>query len=196
MIRIPIKLSLLLAAALFGLTFAATPSVADPAQENEVTVQVKKNGEIIVTDVSFSVAATPQEAWAVLTDFDHMSSFISNLESSKIISRNGNVLQVEQKGKASRGMLSFSFESVREIELVPHLSIHTRQLSGSLKKLDGMTLLAAEGNGTRVTYHGESISNVWVPPMVGTGFIASEVREQFTEMRTEILKRKGAGAPK
>lgn len=156
-----------------------------------MAVQVRKNGDTIITEVSFSVAVTPQEAWAVLTDFDHMGSFISNLESSKVISRNGNVLQVEQKGKASRGMMSFSFESVREIELVPHRSIHTRQISGSLKKLDGMTLIAAEGHGTRVTYHGESISNVWVPPMVGTSFIASEVREQFSEMRAEILKRKG-----
>lgn len=161
-----------------------------------MTVQVRKNGDLIVTDVSFSVAVTPQEAWTVLIDFDHMSSFISNLESSKIISRNGNVLQVEQKGKASRGMLSFAFESVREIELVPHRSIHTRQLSGSLKKLDGMTLLTAEGNGTRITYHGESVSNVWVPPVIGTGFIADEVREQFSEMRAEILKRKGADAAK
>lgn len=169
-----------------------TCQAAAPAQDEDVEIKVKKNGELIVIDVSFTVAATPQEAWAVLADFDHMSDFVSNLESSKVISRNGNVLQVAQKGKASRGMLSFAFESVREVELTPPGTIRTRLVSGNMKKLDGLTQIAAEGEATRVTYHGESIPTVWVPPVVGTSFIANEVREQFQEMRTEILKRKGS----
>lgn len=190
MTRILINLSLLCTLTLLHPFAAAAPAAKETAQENDVAVQVKQNGETIIIDVSFNVSVTPQEAWAVLTDFDRMSSFVSNLESSKVISRNGNVLQVQQKGKAARGMLSFSFESVREIELVPHRSIHTKQITGNLKKLDGMTLLVAENNGTHVTYHGESVPNTWVPPLIGTGFIADEVREQFHEMRVEILKRK------
>lgn len=165
---------------------------APPAQEEEVEAKVRKNGELIIIDVSFSVAATPQETWAVLADFEHMSDFVSNLESSKVLSRNGNVLQVAQKGKASRGLLSFAFESVREVELTPPSTIRTRLVSGNMKKLDGLTQIVADGDGTRVSYHGESIPTVWVPPVVGTGFIANEVREQFREMRAEILKRKNA----
>lgn len=151
---------------------------------------------MIVVDVGFSVAATPQEAWAVLTDFDRMASFVSNLASSKVLSRNGNVLQIEQKGKAARGVLSFDFESVREITLTPPRAIHTHLISGNMKKFDGVTLISPENGGTRVTYHGESVPTVWVPPVVGTGFIASEVREQFQEMRAEILRRKNGAATK
>lgn len=153
-------------------------------------VTVHKNGDAIVVDVSFSVAASQQEAWGVLTDFDHMSEFISNLQSSKVISRNGNKLQVEQVGKAARGLFSFSFESVREIELTPHSTIRSRLLSGSLKKMDGATHLSSEGDATRVEFHGESIASLWVPPVVGAKFIGSEVREQFREMRAEILRRR------
>lgn len=166
----------------------ALGSESDP--EPDITVSVQKNGDAIVVDVSFSVAASQQEAWGVLTDFDHMSEFISNLQSSKVVSRNGNKLQVAQVGKAARGLFSFAFESVRDIELTPHLAIRSRLLSGNMQKMDGATLLNSEGGGTRVQFHGESIPSVWVPPVVGAKFIGSEVHEQFREMRAEIMKRK------
>lgn len=158
--------------------------------EPDVSVAVHKNGDAIVVDVSFSVAASQQEAWGVLTDFDHMSDFISNLQSSKVVSRSGNKLHVEQTGKAARGLFSFAFESVREVELTPHSAIRSRLLSGNMKKMDGATLLSSEGDATRVEFHGESIPAIWVPPVVGARFIGSEVREQFREMRAEILRRR------
>lgn len=166
----------------------ALGSEAEP--DRDVTVSVRKHGDTIVVDVSFNVAATQQETWNVLTDFDHMSEFISNLQSSKVTGRNGNKLQVAQVGKASRGLFNFSFESLREVELMPHSTIRSRLLSGNLQKMDGATQLSPEHNGTHVEFHGESIPNTWVPPVVGLKFIGSEVQEQFREMRAEILKRK------
>lgn len=171
---------------------AALGSEAEP--ERDVTVNVRKNGDTIVVDVSFTVPATQQEAWNVLTDFDHMNEFISNLQSSKVVSRNGNRLQVAQVGKAARGMLSFAFESVRDVELMPYSTIRSRLLSGNMQKMDGATQLSPESSGTRVEFHGESIPSVWVPPVLGVKFIGSEVQEQFREMRMEILKRKQADA--
>lgn len=165
---------------------------ADLSIDKDIVVQVQKNGETIVVDVSFSVAATPQEAWSVLTDFDGMSGFISNLQSSRVIGRNGNKLQVSQIGKAARGAVMFTFESIREIELTPFNKIKTRLISGNLKQMDGTTLLTLEPGGTRVDYHGESIPSVWVPPVIGIKFIEHEVEEQFHEIRDEILRRKSA----
>jgi len=65
-----------------------------------------------------------------------------------------------------------------------------------MKKLEGTTRLAAADSGTRITYHGESIPNVWIPPGIGKTFIERETREQFAEMRQEILKRKLAAGGK
>jgi len=171
-----------------------TAAGSEADAEQDVTVSVQKNGDAIVVDVSFRVAASQQETWGVLTDFDHMSEFISNLQSSKVLGRNGNKLQVAQVGKAARGLFSFAFESVREIELTPYAAIRSRLLSGNMQKMEGATLLNSEGGGTRVEFHGESIPSVWVPPVVGVKFIGSEVREQFREMRAEILRRKNGEA--
>jgi len=63
-------------------------------------------------------------------------------------------------------------------------------ISGNMRKMEGMTKLDDEGEQTRIIYHAESIPGVWIPPVVGKVFIAHESREQFQEMRDEIIRRK------
>ena len=53
-----------------------------------------------------------------------------------------------------------------------------------------VTQLIARGAETNIVYHGVSIPNVWVPPLVGTQFIEAEVRDQYRELRDEIMRRK------
>ncbi|MBI5921900.1 MAG: SRPBCC family protein [Betaproteobacteria bacterium] len=168
------------------------PTGAEAVSPDDIEIRIQVDGAAVHADVSLTVSATPPEVWAVLTDFAHMPEFISNLSSSQVLSREGNLLTVAQKGKASVGPLSFEFESVREIRLSPFELIRTRQLSGNLKRFEGTTELILENGRTRIHHHSDSISNVWIPPLIGPKFITSETREQFTEMRQEILRRKHA----
>src|SRR5437867_9490378 len=115
------------------LLLAPSPALSTPPDTRDIIVHVQKNGERIVVDVDLPVQATPLEAWNVMTDYDNMAKFVSNLEWSKIIGREGNTLTVEQKGKASRGPLSITFENVREIVLTPPREVHSRLISGDLK---------------------------------------------------------------
>jgi hypothetical protein len=177
------------------LTSLLTPIVwAEEESRKDLDVRVQVTGDAVVVDAIMIVAARQAETWAVMTDFDHMAEFISNLQASSVLSRNGDVLQVAQKGKASAGLLSFAFESVREIRLTPMDKVQSHGISGTLKKFDGLTQFAAEGETTRVTYHAESISSRWIPPGIGPSFIESETREQFAEMRREVLRRRTLAA--
>ncbi|GAC1431002.1 MAG: hypothetical protein NVSMB6_29660 [Burkholderiaceae bacterium] len=144
----------------------------------------------MIIDVSLVVPATPREAWDVLIDYDHMARFLPNLRVSKILFRSPTELRVAQQGGISRGPLSLNFDVVREVQLRPYREIISRVVSGNLKRVDGTTRLAPEGQGTRITFHSESIPNVWVPPGIGPKLVASETRIQFRDMRTEILRRK------
>lgn len=181
---------------LLGLTLLLTALTAAPvrAAESEaatpITVTAVKNGESVIVDAEFSVAVPPKQAWAVLTDFGHMADFISNVKQSSITERHDNRLRVAQQGSARHGPLHFDFDSIREIELTPVTKIVSHVVSGSVKKLDGTTLLTPDGNGTHVVYHAESVPNTYVPPGLGTMFIENETRHQFEEMRTEMLRRK------
>lgn len=185
-----------LAALIFAaLLLAIAPALATPVDTRDIIVHVQKKGERVIVDVELPVAATQLEAWTVMTDYDNMAKFVSNLEWSKIVGRDGNTLTVEQKGKASRGPLSITFENIREIVLTPPREVNSRLISGDLKASEFTTRVLDEGASARIMNHGEFIPKLWVPPVVGPALIEAETRKQFQELRMEILRRKAETAP-
>lgn len=171
--------------------FVAT-ALADPRQDKDIEVKVKIAGENVIVDLILVVPATRQEVWAVLTDFEHMAGFVSNLKESKVVSVSGDTLKIFQRGSAMYGPISFPFESTREIRLTPFDKIQSHMISGNMRKMEGTTQLVDEGGQTRIIYHTDTIQEVWIPPVAGKIFIEHEIREQFHEMRNEIIKRKRA----
>ncbi len=169
--------------------FMAT-ALAEPQQDEGIEVKVQVVGENVIVDLSLVVPATRQQVWAVLTDFDHMAGFISNLKESKVVSTSADTMKVFQRGSAKYGPIKFLFESTREMQLAPFDKIQSRMISGNMRKMEGTTQLVDEGAQTRIIYHTDSIPGVWIPPIVGKVFIEHEIREQFREMRDEIIRRK------
>jgi carbon monoxide dehydrogenase subunit G len=184
------------AQALLALFAALCLSVAhaQPSAAQDIEVRVELEDDLVSIDTSFHVEATPQEAWAVITDYDRAVGFISDLEESRVLTREGDTMRVYQKGKAKFGPFSFPMEWVREIRMAPFESTQSHLVSGNIKRLDVTTRLAPEGSGTRITNHTDSIPDVWIPPLIGRLFIAHETREKFRELRDEILRRKHAAA--
>lgn len=182
----------------FGWLIAAAwmlaSSVAWAAESGDIEVKVNVDGDVVRVESSYLVGATPAEVWGVLTDFENMPRFVSNLKSSAVLRREGEVVTVMQSGEAARGPLKFAFQSVRELRLVPMHRIESHMVSGSMQHYDGVTELAAEGTATRVVVRSVAVPDKWVPPLLGPHFIAAETREQMGEFRTEILRRKAAAA--
>src|SRR6185369_8528305 len=102
----------------------------------DIVVDVRKNGPQVAVDVVCPVDAPAPVVWEVLTDYRHMPEFISNIASSEVEDTAGNILRVRQKGKATRGPLTVTFDIVREIELVPQSEIRSRLVSGDFKSSD------------------------------------------------------------
>jgi hypothetical protein len=178
----------LVALAAIAACFAAPVAAASPSAD-EIAVTVGQNGDVITINARLCVPVSVQEAWEVLTDFEHMAQIVSNLESSQVLSRSGNKVVVSQRGRATRGPLSFSFDTVREVELQPYSLIRARLLSGSLKRLEGATRLSSQDAQTRIVNRGEFVADAWVPPVLGIHFIEVETRKQYQEMRDEMLRR-------
>lgn len=173
-----------------ALLLAVLPAHAAPAGPNEdIVVKVEKDGQNIAVDIDCPVDAPWSIVWDVLTDYDHMAQFISNLEVSGIEHRADNFLRVHQKGKASRGPLTMKFENVREIELVPPGEIRSKMISGDMKASAFTTRIVQGAAGVHIVNTGRYTPNMWVPPFIGPILIAAETRKQFGEIRTEILRR-------
>ena len=165
---------------------------ADPA----IDVDVRMQGEQVLVDVNFHVRVTPQEAWAVMTDYDHATEFISKLEKSVILSRTEHTLLVSQKGTMGFGPFSVPIETVTEVHLTPYEKIQGRMVSGNIKKNETTTRLIVDAGGTRVVYHQESIPDVWIPPLIGRALVEFETRARFRQLVDEILRRKALAEAK
>jgi hypothetical protein len=173
-----------------ALLLAALPSPASALDGNEdIVVRVTKNGQHIGVDVDCPVDAPVSIVWEVLTDYDRMAQFVSNLEQSAIEDSAGDVLRVRQKGRASRGPLTMTFENVREVELVPRREIRSRLISGDLKASDFVTRIVEVDGRIHIVNSGRYTPNIWVPPIIGTALIEAETQKQFGEIRAEILRR-------
>lgn len=176
--------------ALIGWALAGLAADAAP----EMVIEVAHDGETYVVNALLFAPVPIREAWAALTDFDRMSSFVPNLSESRITSRSGNQLVVEQKGVARFGVLSFAFESVREVELRPYDMVLSRNIRGNMRKLESLTRLAQADGGTRISYQVEAIPGAWFPGFVGKVFLKHEIREQFEAIVREMVRRHDGGA--
>ncbi len=163
--------------------------------EPKVAVTVAQKDEAFIVDATIDVAVPLPTAWEVLTDFDHMASILGNLKSSKIVSRDGNTWIVRQNGVARWGLLSFSFESEREIRLEPMKRILAKSLSGTLKRMESEAKIAASDQGVHIRYHAESVPDSVLARMFGASFVRHEVQEQFLEMAREMLERHARTVP-
>jgi len=162
-------------------------SAAGP--DDDIIVHAKKEGPEIVVEVDCPVRAPLLAVWDVLTDYDNMSRFISNLQYSGIQGRVDNVLKVRQYGKATRGSLTITFDNVREVELRPFTEVRSRLISGDLKASVFTTRLVDVDGLVHIVNSGRYTPKIWVPPVIGPALIEAETRKQFGEIRTEILRR-------
>lgn len=167
---------------------------ANDASDRKIDVEVEVRGDEVIVDVRCFVAATPQQAWSVMTDFDGAANFISNLERSAVLSRTKDMFLVSQKGTMGYGPFSATFETVSEIRLKPFEHMQAHMISGNMKKYEATTRLTPDGTGTAIVHRAESIPDIWIPPIIGRLVILHETRERFEQLLDEILRRKASGA--
>ena len=166
------------------------------SHNDDIEITIQNDGERIIVDATFTVPVKPQLVWETLTDFDNIPKFLSSVRSSKVINRTDNILYASQVSIIKIGMLTFSFESLRQIDLFPFWKIRERMIRGDMRKMEETTQLLLEGNHTRIAYHANIVPKMstmkifsWVQNFIGQVFIEDEAREQFQEIIKEILRR-------
>lgn len=166
--------------------------VSASAAAQEIDVRVQRHGEAVIVDVEAHVPGPLRETWAVFTDYENMASFISNLTASKVVTRDGDKLEVMQAGRTKVGFLTFGFEAIRSVELVPMREIRSGLVSGDFKAYSSTTSLTPVATGTQIRHHGEYVPKKWLPPLIGPAVIEHETHKQYQEFAAEIERRAAA----
>jgi hypothetical protein len=159
--------------------------------EPAVSVVVSEAGEAFVVEAMIRVPVTQRTAWEVLVDFDHMTGILNNLTSSRVARRDGDFLVVRQEGIARFGLFSYPFQVEREVRLEPMKRILTKNLSGSLKRMESEVRLipASKGQLMQIAYRAEFVFDSVIAGLFGTAFLRHEVEEQFLLMTAEMKRR-------
>lgn len=177
-----------LALALLTVSLSSAAHVVEPV----VIASASQLGETITVDATLTVEVSLDTAWEVLTDFDHMTSILTNLTLSEVLSRNGNLWVIRQKGVARYGLLSFPFESEREVRLEPMKRILARNLTGTLKRMDSELNISSREQVVQLHYHAEIVPDSLLGRFFGATFVRHEVEEQLQRMATEMERRVGS----
>jgi carbon monoxide dehydrogenase subunit G len=142
-----------------------------------------------VVEADLLVAASTDEVWGVLTDFDHMAQILSSVDASHIVNPEGNRFQVVQKSHGNVGPVRISQDSVREVELTPKREIRSHLLKSDLKASDFSTRISEEGNASRITVRGKFVAGGLAASILSVEAIEAQTQRNYQELRDEILRR-------
>jgi hypothetical protein len=154
------------------------------------SIDIAQTSDGFVADVVMFAPVPASVAWDVLTDFDHQAAWVPNVRESKVIARDGNAMTVEQHGVAKFGLASFSYVSVRQVQIDPQRTVHSTQVKGdSTKRLESLMTLKPDGGGTQLNYHLEIVPAGLAALAVSKDTLDRQLRDQFTAIIEEMGRR-------
>jgi hypothetical protein len=178
----------LLLACLTGLT--ATGRAA------EISVDVTRTGEVLHVTAAAEVEGTVDRAWQVLTDYGRLAEIVPDLQSSRVISREGNRVVVEQKGEARLLFFSFPLDIRLAITEYPTEWIVSRAIAGNFQEMQGTYRLEAREGRVSLRYSGRMVPGFDVPPLIGTLVLRRNVERTFRALVEAIERGHAEPAPR
>ena len=181
-------LAKMIAAAALVISVAATPS----ARAATITVNAERHGDTIDVQATAVLNADAATAWHVLTDYDRYAEFIPDLRSSRIVSRQGAIVTVEQSGDAALWQLRIPIAITFEITESPPDKLHSRAVAGSLRTLASSYALTTTANGVRLDYVGHIAPGWEFFGEIEQAVVQQNIARQFQALADEIERAGGA----
>lgn len=143
-------------------------------------------------DATGTVQAPPAIVWKVLTTYERMDEFVPDLESCKVLSRNGNEVIIEQFGTARFLFMSRSIHLIVRATETPMTSIDIALISGDMKHYESHWELipVPETGGTRIVYSGKMAPNFYVPGILGAKMIRGDIERMMGAVLTRLDSRR------
>lgn len=142
-------------------------------------------------DASGVVAAPLPRVWRILTNYERMTEFVPDLESCKVLSRNGNEVMIEQFGVARLLFMSRPIHLIVRATEQPMSAIDIALVSGDMKHYEARWELTPmpETGGTKLVYKGRMMPNFYVPSLFGSKMIRIDVEHMMRAVLARLDRR-------
>jgi ribosome-associated toxin RatA of RatAB toxin-antitoxin module len=134
---------------------------------------------------SGSVAATPAAVWRILTDYNSLADYVPDLQSARVMSRDGDKVIIEQLGTTHFLFFTRPIHLIVQAKEQGQNRIDVSLVEGDMKVYRCSWELRPDGSGTKLVYNATIEPKFYVPGMVGT----SLVRKDIARMMTAVLVR-------
>jgi ribosome-associated toxin RatA of RatAB toxin-antitoxin module len=168
---------------------ASACALARPAAEIDVEATAQ---DAAVQVTARAVVHAPAELiWQTLTDYDHLAQFVPGIDSSRVVSRQGSQVIVEQQGGARWLFFYCPIRVTVTSSEQPYERIDIHLLQGNLRRLDGRYRIKAQPDGsTQLTWQGLiEPDNPPLPSFIRMEVLRRSISDQFAAMVREIERR-------
>lgn len=164
------------------LVLPATGKAAD------ISVHATRHGDSFEVEATVEMEVDVMDAWNVLTDYDRLAEFIPGMQESRVVSREGSNVVVDQRGETSLLFFTFPMRVRLAIEERPYERIVSTAIAGNFKELHGVYYLEPRGARLQLRYEGKFTPDFGFPPLLGTLIVRTTAEKRFAAMVHEILK--------
>jgi ribosome-associated toxin RatA of RatAB toxin-antitoxin module len=170
---------------------AQAPKLELPKLEVSVNRVDQDAQHMYEVDATGAVNASLPKVWRILTGYERMSEFVPDMESCKVLSRNGNEVIIEQFGVARFLFMSKTIHLIVRAVEQPMSSIDISLISGDMKHYESRWELVPvpETGGTKIIYHGKLMPNFYVPGLLGSKMIRSDIERMMSAVLARIDRR-------
>jgi len=154
----------------------------------EARVQVESKAAALYVEAEIDTTADSETAWAVLTDYNHWTEFIPDLLVSRVISRPGDPLQLEQRARIP-SMPNFPVVMILQVEETPLTRIRFYRTAGNVLAFAGEWLIEGESREVRLVYRAVLTPGFPMPPQASMEIFRNEAKVRMEAMAQEMARR-------
>ncbi len=167
---------------------AAATALARPAADISVEATSQDAGVQVTARALLHVPA--ELIWQTLTDYEHLPNFVPDIAFSRVVSRQGAQLVIEQRGDVRLWFFSYPIRVTVASTERPYHGIDVHLLQGNLRRLDGGYRIEPQPDGsTELTWSGLIEPDTPLPGFIRTALLRRNISEQFAGMVREIERR-------
>jgi hypothetical protein len=154
----------------------------------EAHVQVESRATALFVQADIDTTADSETAWAVLTDYNHWTEFIPDLLVSRVISRPGDPLQLEQRARIP-SMPNFPVVMILQVEESPLKRIRFYRTAGNVLSFAGEWLIENESRQVRLVYRAVVTPGFPMPPQASMEIFRNDAKVRMEAMAQEMARR-------
>jgi hypothetical protein len=161
---------------------------SEKSHSSEVTVVVKKSGNVFEILASYVTSMDICNAFNFITDYEDAKNIPGVIE-SRVLSRTDNKVLVERKARETILMFPLEISSIIEYIETPNQGLKFEQIRGDNKMYKGTWRLDEREGFTKLIYQSVVEPNSSAPDMVLEYFMRNIIRKRFEAMADRAILR-------